>query len=115
MPVNSELFEWALENVVKNAIDAIVPNQDNSYVKVTSKQIEKELFITVEDSGKGIEKKNLELIFKPGFSTKKRGWGLGLSLTKRIIEEYHGGKVTLSRSEIGKGSEFTIILRAMLD
>ncbi len=111
LPLNTELFEWALENVVKNAIDAIVPNQDDSYVKVTSRQIEKELIITVEDTGRGIEKKNLEMIFKPGFSTKKRGWGLGLSLTKRIVEEYHGGKLLLSKSELGKGSEFIIVLK----
>lgn len=111
LPLNTELFEWALENVVKNAIDAIVPNQDDSYVKVTSRQIEKEFIITVEDTGRGIEKKNLEMIFKPGFSTKKRGWGLGLSLTKRIVEEYHGGKFLLNKSELGKGSEFIIVLK----
>jgi signal transduction histidine kinase len=113
LPLNTELFEWALENVVKNAIDAIVPNQDDSFVKVTCRQIEKELLITVEDTGKGIDKKNMEMIFKPGFSTKKRGWGLGLSLTKRIVEEYHGGKLVLNKSELGKGSEFLIVLKCI--
>ncbi|TNE72695.1 HAMP domain-containing histidine kinase [bacterium] len=111
LPLNAELFEWALENIVKNAIDAIVPNQDGSYVKVTSKQIEKDVYISIEDTGKGIEKRNLDQIFKPGFSTKKRGWGLGLSLTRRIVEEYHEGKVQLKWSEFGKGSEFQIVLK----
>jgi len=111
LPINAELFEWAIENVVKNAIDAIVPNQDGSYVKVISYQLEKEVIIIIEDTGKGIEKKNTNLIFKPGFSTKKRGWGLGLSLTKRIIEEYHKGKIELVKSEQGKGAIFQITLK----
>lgn len=111
LPINAELFEWAMENVVKNAIDAIVPNQDGSYVKVISYQLEKDVIIIVEDTGKGIDKKNTNLIFKPGFSTKKRGWGLGLSLTKRIIEEYHKGKIELVKSEQGKGAVFQITLK----
>lgn len=109
--LNSELFEWAIENVVKNAIDAIVPNQPDSYVKVECKQIEKEIIILIEDTGKGIEKKHFADIFKPGYSTKKRGWGLGLSLTKRIIEEYHQGSIQMMRSELGKGTLFQIILK----
>jgi signal transduction histidine kinase len=111
LPINAELFEWAMENVVKNAIDAIVPNQSGSYVKVISYQIEKEVIIIVEDTGKGIDKKNVNKIFNPGFSTKKRGWGLGLSLTKRIIEEYHKGKIELIKSEQGKGAIFQITLK----
>lgn len=110
LPLNAELFEWAIENVVKNAIDAIVPDQSGSYVKVTSYQLEKNLIILVEDSGKGIEKKNMSMIFKPGFSTKKRGWGLGLSLTKRIVEEYHKGKIELVKSELNAGTVFQITL-----
>lgn len=110
LPINAELFEWAIENVVKNAIDAIVPNQDGAYVKLTSSQIEQQVIILIEDTGKGIEKKNVSSIFKPGFSTKKRGWGLGLSLTKRIIEEYHKGKIELVKSEPGVGSTFQITL-----
>lgn len=99
IPLNPELFEWAIENVVKNAIDAIIPKLENSFVKVETFQEEQFFVIEITDNGKGIEKKNAKNIFKPGFSTKKRGWGLGLSLTKRIVEEYHNGRIELIQSD----------------
>lgn len=105
--INSILHSWTIENLVKNAIDAMKGKgildlqieQDNHYVK-----------INIKDSGSGISKKQFKTIFEPGFTTKKRGWGLGLSLTKRIVEEYHGGKIKVLHSEIGKGTTFQILL-----
>jgi signal transduction histidine kinase len=108
--LNQELFQWALENLIKNALDAIDPHQSGASLAIHSRREEKELIIDIEDTGKGIEKRRFKEVFKPGYSTKKRGWGLGLSLTKRIIEEYHGGKVFVLRSTLGKGTTFRIIL-----
>ena len=115
LKLNAELFQWAIENLIKNALDAIEVKQNGSYIKVTSFQLEKDYIIEIEDSGKGIEKKNYKEIFKPGFSTKKRGWGLGLSLTKRIIEEYHRGKIFVSYSSPGKGTIIRIEIPAVDD
>ncbi len=115
LKLNAELFQWAIENLIKNALDAIDVKQNGSYIKVTSFQLEKDYIIEIEDSGKGIEKKNYKEIFKPGFSTKKRGWGLGLSLTKRIIEEYHRGKIYVSYSSPGKGTIIRIEIPAVDD
>ena len=108
--LNGELFEWVIENLIKNAIDAIESNsgtielalkaEDNHYIS-----------IDVSDTGKGISPSDKNHIFKPGFSTKTRGWGLGLSLAKRIIEEYHGGKLFLKETRSGKGSIFRILLK----
>lgn len=109
--VNVDLFQWALENLLKNAMDAINSNSDNAYVEITTKRIEDDLMIDIEDSGVGIEKSYYQEIFKPGYSTKKRGWGLGLSLTKRIIENYHKGKVFVLNSEQGKGTTIRIVLK----
>src|SRR5690606_7148581 len=103
-------FQWALENLIKNALDAIDPHQKGSRLTIRSRREEKELVIDVEDTGKGIEKKQFKEVFKPGFSTKKRGWGLGLSLTKRIIEEYNNVKVYVLKSTLGRGTTFRIIL-----
>ncbi|MEX2600350.1 MAG: HAMP domain-containing sensor histidine kinase [Balneolaceae bacterium] len=108
--VNPELFQWAIENLLKNAMDAIRENSDKPYVSVSVNQLEDELIIDIEDSGTGIDKKYLTEIFKPGFSTKKRGWGLGLSLTKRIIEDYHKGNISVLRSEPDKGTTVRITL-----
>lgn len=108
--VNPELFQWAIENLLKNAMDAIRDHSDNPYVSVSVSQLENELIIDIEDSGAGIDKKYLTEIFKPGFSTKKRGWGLGLSLTKRIIEDYHKGSIAVLRSEPEKGTTVRITL-----
>ncbi len=109
--VNVELFQWAVENLVKNAMDAIKSAEGNPYVSVKTRHSNGDLYIEVEDSGKGIEKKYHKEIFKPGYSTKKRGWGLGLSLTKRIIEEYHNGKIYVSESTPGKGTTIRIEMK----
>lgn len=110
--VNSELFQWAMENLIKNAMDAIKASTPQAYVSVQLHRVENEVFIDVIDSGKGIGKKHQAEIFKPGYSTKKRGWGLGLSLTKRIIEDYHQGKLVVQRSEVGTGTTMRVVLKA---
>ncbi len=109
--LNSELFQWSFENLIKNAMDAINSTKEQAYVAIRVHQIENELIIDVEDSGIGIEKKYHSEIFKPGYSSKKRGWGLGLSLTKRIIEEYHKGKIFVLQSEPGVGTTMRIVLK----
>lgn len=109
--LNSELFQWSFENLIKNAMDAINATKKQAYVSIRVHRIENELMIDVEDSGAGIEKKYHGEIFKPGYSTKKRGWGLGLSLTKRIIEDYHKGDIFVLRSEPGMGTTMRIVLR----
>lgn len=111
--VNPDLFQWALENLIKNAMDAIKTSTTKSYVSVKLERVENEVFIDITDSGVGIEKKYQSEVFKPGYSTKKRGWGLGLSLTKRIIEEYHKGRLILHKSELGEGTTMRIILKAV--
>lgn len=108
--VNPELFKWAVENLMKNSMDAIGSSEEGGTVSVRVHRIEGDLIIDVEDSGPGIEKKYHSEIFKPGYSTKKRGWGLGLSLTRRIIEEYHDGSIFILRSEPGKGTVMRIVL-----
>ncbi|HEX6983306.1 MAG TPA: HAMP domain-containing sensor histidine kinase [Balneolaceae bacterium] len=109
--VNSELFQWAMENLLKNAMDAIKSTAAKAYVSIKLQRVENEVLIDVIDSGKGIDKKHQSEIFKPGYSTKKRGWGLGLSLTRRIIEEYHQGKLVIYRSEVGAGTTMRVILK----
>lgn len=106
--LNPELFSWAIENLVKNAVDSIDNNSESAQVSIQTSQKGGEFFIDVTDTGRGIEKKYQRELFNPGFSTKKRGWGLGLSLTRRIIEDYHGGKVYVYESEPGKGTTFRI-------
>ena len=108
--VNSSLFEWVLENLCKNAVDAMT---GEGTITIYAHQEDNKVIVDVEDTGKGIEKKNIKNVFRPGFTTKKRGWGLGLSLAKRIVEEYHEGKISVLRSEIGIGTTFRIILPAM--
>lgn len=107
VPLNAALFSWVIENLCKNAIDAMV-NEGSITVAITEK--EKNVTIDVTDSGCGVPKSNHKTIFQPGFSTKKRGWGLGLSLAKRIVEIYHSGKIFIKWSEVGKGTTFRIIL-----
>lgn len=109
--VNSDLFQWGMENLIKNAMDAIKSNAAEAYVSVKLHRVENEVYIDVIDSGVGIEKKYHNEIFKPGYSTKKRGWGLGLSLTKRIMEEYHQGKLVVHESERGDGTTMRVILK----
>ncbi|TYP93931.1 Histidine kinase-, DNA gyrase B-, and HSP90-like ATPase [Fodinibius salinus] len=110
--VNSDLFQWAVENIIKNAMDAIKASASSPYVSVKLYRVENEVYIDVKDTGSGIDKKFHGEIFKPGYSTKKRGWGLGLSLTKRIIEEYHSGTLFIHESEVGRGTTMRIILEA---
>ena len=105
--LNTELFGWVIENLIKNGIDAML---GKGSLEVRIENTSKKIKITVSDSGKGLPKKRYKQIFKPGFTTKKRGWGLGLSLSKRIIEDYHNGKIFVQKSEIGKGSTFEILL-----
>ena len=105
--LNTELYGWVVENLLKNAIDAM---QGKGSVTLNLKETPKHVKILVSDTGKGIPKSQFSQIFKPGFTTKKRGWGLGLSLSKRIIEGYHNGKLHVLKSELGKGTTFEIVL-----
>lgn len=105
--INPTLHSWTIENLVKNAIDAM-KGKGNLELKI--EQDAHHVKINVKDTGTGISKKQFKTIFEPGFTTKKRGWGLGLSLTKRIVEEYHSGKIKVLHSEIGKGTTFQIQL-----
>lgn len=107
--LNRPLFEWVIENLCKNAIDAM-DGVGSININIASKN--DDVYIDVKDTGKGIERRNFKVIFTPGFTTKKRGWGLGLSLVKRIIEEYHGGKIFVKQSELNIGTVFRIVLRA---
>lgn len=107
--INPELFEWVIENLIKNALDAIEQNQ--GWIKFTIQELRNSVSIEVADSGKGIEMKRRKDVFRPGYSTKKRGWGLGLSLSKRIIEGYHGGKIFVKSSVQGEGTIFKILLK----
>jgi signal transduction histidine kinase len=106
--INRELFEWVIENLIKNALDAMEDNVGIISFALTSKG--KTIFIDVKDTGKGIDMKYRKDIFRPGYSTKRRGWGLGLSLSKRIIESYHQGKLFVKESKLGKGTTFRIKL-----
>lgn len=108
--LNPELFQWAIENLIKNAMDAIKETTKDSFISVKVFENGDKLVIDVEDSGMGIDRKFVNEIFKPGYSTKKRGWGLGLSLTKRIIEDYHNGNIFVLRSETDKGTVIRITL-----
>lgn len=110
LKINTELFEWVIENLIKNAVDAISNQQGKIVVKLSESSDTKNLYIDISDTGKGINQRDKTNIFKPGFSSKKRGWGLGLSLAKRIIEEYHKGKLFLKESRPGEGSVFRIVL-----
>lgn len=107
IPLNEELFEWVIENLIKNAIDAM---QGKGSIELAVHSNKKQVTIRITDTGKGIPKSNFKQIFKPGYTTKQRGWGLGLSLSKRIVEDYHKGKLFVAWSEIGKGSTFEIQL-----
>mgnify|MGYP004520123489 CR=1 FL=1 len=106
--MNASLFEWVIENLCKNAIDAM---EGRGSIHITAKQEPKYFTIEITDTGKGIPKNKFKSVFEPGYTTKKRGWGLGLSLAKRIVEKYHKGKIYVKSSELGKGTTFRIELR----
>jgi signal transduction histidine kinase len=107
VPLNASLFSWVIENLCKNAIDAM---NNSGTIQVSMTEKGDHTYIDVSDTGKGISKAYYKTVFQPGFTTKKRGWGLGLSLAKRIVENYHKGKIFLKQSEINKGTTFRIIL-----
>ena len=107
VPINRALFQWVVENLCKNSVDAM---EGNGTIKISVSDQLKQVLIDFEDSGKGIPKNRHKTIFKPGYTTKRRGWGLGLSLAKRIIEIYHKGKIFVLNSETGKGAVIRIIL-----
>ena len=104
--LNGSLFEWVIENLCKNAVDAM--GGVAGRIDITVEELPGKVAIEVADTGKGIKKKDIGNVFRPGFTTKKRGWGLGLSLAKRIIEEYHKGRIWVKSSEVGKGTTFRI-------
>ena len=108
--VNEELFAWVLENLLKNALDAI--EDDEGRILVTGGQMQGEVYLEVEDTGAGIPRREWGNLFRPGYSTKQRGWGLGLSLARRVVETYHGGHLELKTSTVGEGSTFRIELPA---
>ena len=105
--INAPLFDWVIENLIRNALDAMA---GNGSIDIVLKIVEQRIVITISDTGKGIPSGKLKTIFNPGYTTKKRGWGLGLSLSKRIIESYHSGKIFVKSSIVGKGTTFEINL-----
>lgn len=109
--LNIPLFDWVLENLLKNAVNAL-EGTGAITLKITENLAKEQVIIDIEDSGKGIPKNKFETIFEPGYTTRKRGWGLGLSLTRRIIQNYHSGQIFVKESELGKGTTFRIILKS---
>ena len=106
--INPPLFDWVIENLLKNALDAM---DGKGAINIIIKNETAQIVIDVKDNGKGISKNNIANVFKPGFTTKQRGWGLGLSLSKRIIDLYHKGELFVKQSEVGKGTTFRIVLK----
>lgn len=105
--MNDSLFGWTIENLIKNAVDAM---DGQGEIAINAQEKDRKIFLDIKDTGKGIPKSKFEAVFHPGYTTKKRGWGLGLSLVKRIVEEYSHGKIYVHKSEIGKGTTFRIEL-----
>ncbi len=111
VPLNRELFEWVVENLLKNSLDAITENTGTIWISTGNVENGRsDIFIDIRDDGKGVDAANKKNVFKPGYSTKKRGWGLGLSLAKRIVEDYHRGKLFVKESKVGAGTTMRIIL-----
>jgi len=108
--LNVPLFDWVLENLLKNAVNAI-EGKGKIKVEISGNKIKRQVYIDVSDSGHGIPRSKFETVFQPGYTTRKRGWGLGLSLTKRMIENYHDGQIFVKDSDIGKGTTFRIVLK----
>jgi len=111
--INVPLFDWVIENLLKNAVNAI-ENEGNITINIIENLTKEEVFIDVTDTGKGIARSKFDAVFQPGYTTRKRGWGLGLSLTKRIIENYHSGQIFVKDSELGKGTTFRIVLKSSI-
>lgn len=112
--INIQLFDWVVENILKNAVNAI-GGEGKISVNIVENIAKEQIFVDITDTGKGISRSKFETIFQPGFTTRKRGWGLGLSLTRRIIENYHKGHIFVKESEIGKGTTFRIIIKSSLN
>jgi signal transduction histidine kinase len=106
--ISRPLFDWVLENLFKNALDAM---EGKGKISVDIRNEQQQVVVDVTDTGKGISSANIRRVFNPGFTTKKRGWGLGLTLSKRIMEEYHKGELFVKHSEPGKGTTFRIVLK----
>jgi two-component system, sporulation sensor kinase D len=110
--LNIPLFDWVLENLLKNAVNAI-EGAGSIKIEISGNRIKKQVFIDVTDTGKGIPRSKFDTVFQPGYTTRKRGWGLGLSLTKRMIKNYHSGQIFVRESELGKGTTFRIVLKSL--
>ena len=108
MPLNASLFEWVIENLCKNAVDAM---EGEGRITLFAGREMGLVVVEVSDTGKGIKKKDVKNVFRPGYTTKQRGWGLGLSLAKRIVEEYHHGRIYVKSTEAGRGTTFRIELK----
>lgn len=111
--LNIPLFDWVIENLLKNAVNAI-DGTGSIKVEISGSKAEKKIYIDVTDTGKGIPRNKFETVFKPGYTTRKRGWGLGLSLTRRMVVNYHNGQIFVKDSELGKGTTFRIALKSMM-
>lgn len=110
--LNIPLFDWVLENLLKNAVNAI-DGTGSIKVQIHGSKQKKQIFIDITDTGKGIPRSKFDTVFQPGYTTRQRGWGLGLSLTKRMVENYHNGQIFVKESEIGKGTTFRIVLKTI--
>jgi signal transduction histidine kinase len=110
--LNIPLFDWVLENLLKNAVNAI-DHAGNVQVDISGSKTRQLVYIDVTDTGKGIPRSKFETVFQPGYTTRKRGWGLGLSLTRRMVENYHNGQIFVKDSELGKGTTFRIVLKSI--
>jgi signal transduction histidine kinase len=108
VPLNSHLFEWVIENICKNSVDAM---NGTGEININISEEPTHVIVDIEDTGKGIQKSHFKSVFSPGYTSKKRGWGLGLSLSKRIIENYHKGKIFVKSSVLGQGTVVRIIFR----
>ena len=106
--MNKDLFEWVIENLCKNAVDAM---EGSGLIGIEITEDTDHIHIDISDNGKGIPKSRFKTIFHPGFTSKSRGWGLGLTLSKRIVENYHNGKIFVKSSSLGKGTTFRIIMK----
>lgn len=111
--LNIPLFDWIIENILKNAVNAI-SGAGSITIDIKENIVKEQMIIDITDTGKGIPRSKFDTVFQPGFTTRKRGWGLGLSLTKRMVENYHNGQVFVKESEIGKGTTFRIILKSSI-